>query len=161
MSGALIIGCGNVLRGDDAVGLHVARILGRRGFDAVAIPQLAPELAERIAQSPSVVFVDADMRVAPGHLSITELRPGSARAGAFEHFAAPQGLLDLTFRLYGAAPEAWLVSIGAEDLAIGRRLTRAARRGVRRAVSEIADLFREEILYVPCDPGRSPEHSAE
>jgi Ni,Fe-hydrogenase maturation factor len=50
-SAILVIGYGNELRGDDAIGQWVAR--------AVAAHQLTPELAEDLAHTDYAVFVDA------------------------------------------------------------------------------------------------------
>ena len=60
----LIIGYGNSLRGDDNVGCHVAQMLDRH-YDGdpdvrvIGSHQLTPEMAEDIAASEFVLFLDA------------------------------------------------------------------------------------------------------
>ena len=58
----LIIGYGNELCGDDAVGPWVARAVAEWQLPAVkslAVPQLTPELTTELAKTNYVMFVDA------------------------------------------------------------------------------------------------------
>ena len=59
---AVVIGYGNTLRNDDAVGPRAATIVqgwGLPGVTALAVHQLTPELAEPIAAARLAVFVDS------------------------------------------------------------------------------------------------------
>jgi hydrogenase maturation protease len=134
--GALIVGYGNSLRGDDAAGLWAALRLAACGFDAAAVHQLTPELAPRVAAARRVVFVDAHAALAPGEVAVARIEAGEEAPSAFVHFAGPAGLLRLAREIYGAAPEAWMVTIGGRDFGLGEELSVEARRGVRRAVRE-------------------------
>ena len=60
-SDILVIGYGNELRGDDAIGPRVARAVRRRYPDlkTVAAHQLTPEMAARLAGVRLAIFVDA------------------------------------------------------------------------------------------------------
>src|SRR5579872_2398967 len=73
--GVLIIGYGSWLRGDDAAGRLAARRLAERGFDAVDVHQLTPELADRVASAGTVVFLDADAGLAPGAVTVRPVTP--------------------------------------------------------------------------------------
>ena len=58
----LVIGYGNELRGDDGAGPSVGRAVASwhlPGVRTLAVHQLTPELAEDLAQTKRVVFVDA------------------------------------------------------------------------------------------------------
>ena len=58
----LVIGYGNTLRSDDGVGPRVAMAVASRewpGFNAIAVQQLTPELAEPLAAAELAIFVDA------------------------------------------------------------------------------------------------------
>src|SRR5579864_2493011 len=83
--GTLIVGYGNSLRGDDAVGLLAAGRLAGCGYDAVAVPQLLPELAARMAAARRVIFIDAHTSVAPGGVAIDRVEPRGG-GNALEHF---------------------------------------------------------------------------
>ena len=123
----LILGYGNPLRGDDAMGLVAAERLG-----GIAALQLTPELAERIAQADTVIFLDADATVAPGEISVKAVVP---RDGTLDHQATPGGLLLLVRMVYGAIPKSWLIGMGGEDFGLREGLTAAAERAVERAVA--------------------------
>jgi len=133
--GLLIIGYGNELRGDDAVGPLAARKLADRGFDALALHQLTPELAERIAAAHAVIFLDADARVPPGQVVVEPLAPAGAPS-TLGHYAGSASLLSLARAIYGASPEAWQVRIGAETFEFGEAMSVAAEQAVRAAIDE-------------------------
>jgi hydrogenase maturation protease len=123
----LILGYGNPLRGDDAMGLVAAERLG-----GIGAHQLTPELAERIAQADTVIFLDADATVAPGEISVKAV----ARADAtLDHQATPAGLLRVAETVYGAKPKAWLVGMGGEGFEPREGLSPAAERAVECAVA--------------------------
>ena len=50
------------------------RRLAEYGFDALAVHQLTPEIAERCAAARAVFFLDADTGLPPGEVSIERLR---------------------------------------------------------------------------------------
>ena len=129
----LIIGYGNSLRGDDAVGPRLAEKLG-----GIAVQQLLPELAERLAGEESVVFVDARTDLAPGEVRIMPLDG----EGASTHWCSPGSLLRLARVTYGHAPEAVLVGIGARSFDFGAPLSTAARQGMKKALAEIGRLIK-------------------
>jgi hydrogenase maturation protease len=130
--GVLVIGYGNPLRGDDAVGLHVARAARAAGFEAIETLQLAPELAERIAAARVVVFVDCDVRLGPGEVVVS----GLPRSGGFvlHEPASPAMLVELAGMLYGHAPEGRCVGIGPECMEMGEGLSPVVVAAVGEAV---------------------------
>jgi hydrogenase maturation protease len=128
----LVIGYGNPLRGDDAMGRVAAERLG-----GMAVHQLTPELAEPVAAADAVIFLDADATLAPGEISVKAVEPAEATMG---HHATPAGLLRLARTVYGAEPKAWLVGLGGEDFGLRQGLSAAAERAVERAVKAAANL---------------------
>ena len=132
--GLLVIGFGSTLRGDDGAGPAAAELLREQGLDALAVHQLTPELAERIAAARVVFFLDADAGLPAGEVSVVRLAESDA---AIEHVASPAALLRLAHQVYAAAPEAWLIAMGGASFEIGEELSDAARRAVGRAVAEV------------------------
>ena len=122
----LIIGFGNPLRGDDAMGPIAAERLG-----GLAVHQLTPEMAEEIASADAVLFLDADATLAAGEVVLTPLLPGDAE---MTHHASPAGLLQLARRVYGGSPKAWVIGMGGADFGLREGLTPAAERAVARAL---------------------------
>ncbi len=142
--GLLIIGYGNPLRGDDAAGPMAAERLARRGFHALAVHQLLPELAERMAAAGTVIFLDADAALEPGEVAIEPLADAGA-ARTFEHHASPAGLLRLARAGYGARPAAWLVRMGGAGFDFGDAVSPSAERAVARAVAAV-ESWEEELI---------------
>jgi hydrogenase maturation protease len=141
----LVIGIGNTLRGDDAVGwllAEQARGWKRPGLEVSAVQQLTPELAPRLAAAGEVLFIDACFAdaAAPGP-SLLPLAPGALASGTprLSHHTTPEALLALAERLYGRRPAAWCLRIPAHDDRLGTQLSAAtaaqlgpARRALHR-----------------------------
>lgn len=147
MGSALIVGIGNVLRGDDGAGPAVVARLVQRGVQPTtscfATHQLMPEMAERLDGVTLVVFVDAAVDVAPGEVRTERLHaPSGHIVPPVGHFVEPQGLLALAKTAYAAEPDAWLVAIGGESFGYDEQLSDAAERGVDAAVAEVERLLK-------------------
>jgi hydrogenase maturation protease len=141
----LVLGYGNELRGDDAVGPRIAEAVAgwdKPGVRALAVTQLTPELADALAGVERVIFVDA---CAEAGVSVRSLHPadGHARLG---HVSDPRWLLALAELLHGRAPAAWLVTVPGRDFALGASLTPAAEEGIAAALRQIARLLHGDHL---------------
>ena len=125
MPSTLLIGFGNVLRGDDGIGVRIAERLEEddlgAGVRSVAAHQLLPEHVEWLREVDRVVFVDAAVDVPAGELIVSELATASSGGSALQtpgvgpltfHHLTPQGLLAACDALYGRAPDAVMVRIG-------------------------------------------------
>ena len=142
----LVVGYGNRLRRDDAVGPMAAEAVGRRhlpGVIAIETHQLLPELAEPIASARVVIFVDA--LVAEGSLDtrVTPIGPSDSPS-PIGHLGDPRGLLALARDVFGRAPVAWLVTVPATDLSMGEGLSPAAESGLDEAPRRIDVLLAVE-----------------
>src|ERR1035438_8901082 len=78
----LIIGYGSPLRGDDNIGCHVAQMLEHHYHDdsdvrVIGSHQLTPEMAEDVAASEFVLFLDAAAGTPPKPTSGERNIPGS------------------------------------------------------------------------------------
>lgn len=136
----LVIGYGNTLRGDDAVGPRVAAaVAGWREarIGSQSCPQLTPELAEAVAQVELVIFVDA--AVGRTALVVEQLLPNPDDVNLVHH-ASPAGLLDLARTVYGKQPEAWLVGIPAARFDMGAGLSPSCTRYLAPALQVIRTL---------------------
>src|SRR5664279_3375334 len=140
-AGILVIGYGNTLRRDDGVGPKVAEAvaaLAMPGVRALAFPLLTPELADPVSQARVVIFVDAAVD-APREVQMRKLAPADT-SQIMAHSASPATLLALARDVFGHAPEAWLLTIPAENIDIGEELSAFTRRGLETAVEEIKQL---------------------
>ena len=137
MSGDLLIGWGNPLRGDDGVGQAIAAAVERwrqPQLEVVEAVQLTPELAPLLAAARRVLFVDSEAgaaavtggwRLEP----VVPLEPGGTTAAwssqPLSHHASPGVLLMLAETLYGRRPPAWQLLVAAHACGFGSGLSPA------------------------------------
>jgi len=137
-AGLLVIGYGNTLRRDDGVGPRVAdavAALALPGVHVLACPLLTPELADPISHARVAIFVDAAVD-APQEVQLRKLEPADT-SQIMAHAASPATMLALARDVFGHAPQAWWLTIPAEDLGIGEQLSPLAQRGLETAIEEI------------------------
>lgn len=143
MADVLVIGYGNPLRGDDGVGCIVAEEFAKRVCDpksrvqVVACHQLNPEMAEAVADTQAVIFVDASVKVPPGQVSVSSVNPDRFSPAFTTHGLEPSALLATAAELFGQAPPAKAVLIGAASFDSVMTLTPEVQAGVRVALRVI------------------------
>jgi hydrogenase maturation protease len=149
----VLIGYGNELRGDDALGRLVVEKLAAEQLLNVEVfsePQLFPELAENIANSRAVIFVDACLVHRMTSIVMREITDASHFHGA-THESGPRELLGLAAMCYGCVPRAWLMAVPAWHLKFADGPSPDALRIIDSAVRYIAafvrDLQNEETSY--------------
>jgi hydrogenase maturation protease len=139
-----VVGVGNPARGDDAAGLHVARLVRARlahraDVDVHELWAGGLRLAETLAGYDRAVIVDAMTRGrAPGTVEV--LAPGDLGPGrhlACQHDASLPAALEL-LRCAGEAVPARLVLVGIEAAATDV-LTEALSPAVQAALAHAAD----------------------
>jgi hydrogenase maturation protease len=115
----LVIGFGNPIRGDDALGPLVAERLAEKqntgswpapDVEVLVRHSLTPELASDLAAVARAVFLDAAVDGPVGAVVCRAVAPSPAGPVPDPHCSDVAGLLALTRQLYGRAPEAFLVS---------------------------------------------------
>ena len=127
MRGTLIIGYGNLWRSDDGVGCRAAYELEQIYRDdpeveMIASQQLTPEMADDIARSKFVLFLDAATGQRPGTLRQTRVSPHPGPSG-FTHHLTPSSLLAAAEQLYGDGPEAMSITMAGWSLELGSQLS--------------------------------------
>lgn len=136
----LIIGYGNPMRGDDALGWRVAEELARSPnfaeAEVLSCHQLAPELAERISRVQAVFFIDATIDGTPGEVQCREMA-GPVSPLRFTHEYAPDELLGLSRALYGAAPKGFVFTMGGKCFEHGEGLSPAVSARIPEVISRI------------------------
>ena len=127
MPDTLIIGYGNPLRGDDGFGWHAAlrlrEIIHDDGIEILPVHQLTPELMDPISRARRVIFIDAAVGDDAGTLTVITIETTGGPAPAFTHFATPAALLQGASSLYGAKPEALLITVVGLDFELGEKLS--------------------------------------
>jgi len=139
----LIIGYGNTLRSDDGAGIRVAEAVSAQGLPgvrAMAVHQLTPELAGRLADVEFAIFVDARVSGKEAGLAVSPLEPSSSKLPN-GHLSDPRSLLALARWLYGHSPRAWLLTVRGIDFSFGEEVSPTAAWGIERAIERIAELI--------------------
>jgi hydrogenase maturation protease len=143
-SSLVVVGYGNPLRGDDAVGPQIALALTEQaqpGVRTFALHQLTPELAEAVAAAHDAIFVDAyRTEAATAAVVLRPITPHnqSQLAG---HLSDPRAVLALAYAIYGRYPRAWLLGVPASRFDYGAALSPVATAGVAGALDLIRYLI--------------------
>jgi len=146
----LILACGNTLRGDDGVGPWLAEWAENRFRSEIDVrvltrQQWTPELAEEIARTHSVLFIDCSVDSAPGSVKLTSVEPAVGSQALATHHLGASELLALTRDLYASLPSnAQLLTIGSGSTELGEVFTDQ----VKAALPEACRLVEETVLFV-------------
>jgi hydrogenase maturation protease len=141
----LILACGNTLRGDDGAGPWLAewaekRFAAESGVRALIRQQWSPELAEEIAHSQSILFLDCSVDSVPGAVELLPVAPATAVQGLATHHLGAAELLALSRELYKSLPaNALLLTIGAESTELGEVFSNAVTAALPIACRLIED----------------------
>lgn len=149
----LVIGIGNPLRRDDGVGWRLAAEWGLlQGQEAaarvLAVQQILPELAEVIAESSRILFIDVAIGAAVDSTRLADLPKPTAlgpwlqtlvpdreavSARPLSHSLDPARLLALAEQLYGAEPPAQRLLLEGRQLGHGTAYSAGLRRQLPEA----------------------------
>ncbi len=146
MTSALILACGNPLRGDDGLGgwmaAQVQEKFTRSQVEVVALQQFTPELAEPISTADTVIFLDCSVKTEPGTVLLQRMEPAEKLPRLITHHMQPATLLRLSQELYGRIPrQAYLITVGGKSFKVGAQLSDV----VRDAAPEVLTLVEELV----------------
>ena len=146
MGKILVIGYGNTMRSDDAVGVHAAHTLEEAfrdepGVRVIAAHQLTPELVEEIAEARFVLFLDAAARNRPGEILESLVAPKGGQS-SLAHRVTPPALLMAGEELHGEAPPAISLTMAGESFEVGPRLSAAIERRMEEFTARASEIVR-------------------
>ena len=148
MANILVIGFGNPLRSDDSFGLQAVEQLKQdvrvKEVEFVECQQLTPELAEKVAKSDLVLFVDADTDGVAGSIHCRQIVPKKQDA-AMAHHLDPCALLGISEKLYRKVPEAMLVTVTGECFGYGKQLTFEVQKALPGVVQHMKEMIEEKV----------------
>ena len=148
MNHALVLACGNPLRGDRGIAVVLARYFRAEFCEPEtgirSSQQWTPELAEPISQSDIVLFVDASATLPPGKIQFKIVEPAQEFSTSMTKTISPE-LLALSVQLYSRTPEcAYLLTIGGESFDHPDHLSEP----VRSAIPVALDLIKAALSGV-------------
>ena len=135
------------MRSDDGLGWHAAQYL--RGHltsgqaQVIAAHQLAPEMAQAVAEASVVIFIDAEEGATPGRVSARLVLPRAEAPRTFSHDLSPAALVACARLLFRKTPLAHLVTVSALEFRPGETLTRPVADAVPSVVREVERLLAE------------------
>ena len=146
----LVIGIGNVLRGDDGLGPQTVAVLDEIGFNGrdvstITLPQIDITLASSLASVDYAVFVDARIHDSQEEVKVVhyvQAERGMTLSHTSHSLSIPS-LIEMTRELYGKAPDCYMVAPKGHDFSIGERLSPRAEANCRLAAKNVIDLVRE------------------
>lgn len=143
----LIIGYGNTLCSDDAVGQVVAQQVEKWNLSEVCCiyqHQLTPELVEVIKNFTTIIFVDACLN-SNGLVNFISLpRLNINNQDSHGHYCNPEYLLYLTELIYQKLPKSYLITIPIHNLDLGEDLSDLAQQGVKESLIIIQKFINEK-----------------
>jgi hydrogenase maturation protease len=147
----LLIGYGNVGRGDDALGPlvveNVAEASGCANIDlkVMSLFQLDIALCNELKSADLAIFVDARADESEDPLIVRKEIPDPLKtmAAHSSHTCSINGLLNLTVNLYGKIPQCYSVLPKAYDFDFGEGLSSRARDSAILAENRIKELLQE------------------
>jgi hydrogenase maturation protease len=148
VTGVLVVGYGNPLRGDDGAGCSAAGLLATdprlEGAQILARHQLTPELAADIAGASLVVLVDASLDGGvPGAVAVRSIQPRRDSPLSWSHHLDPAGLAGLAGALYDHVPPMVLISVTGAAFTDSDRLSPAIQRVLPEVVERVVRVVEE------------------
>ena len=143
----LILACGNPLREDEGIGPFLASWAEERWREdprvrVICESQWTPEMAEEVAESETVLFLDASLDQEPGQILLRDLSPVTLKPGLVTHHLGAAELLGVAQELYGIEPRrACLMTVGAGRIELGEGLSSA----VQDALPAAKDLLESTV----------------
>ncbi|ACB53756.1 hypothetical protein cce_4408 [Crocosphaera subtropica ATCC 51142] len=141
----LIIGYGNTLRGDDGVGYKIAEMIEQWNLDnitSIAVHQLTPDLADKIAQSDTVFFIDAipihDINTANIQIKTLSI---NEKINNLAHHNNPEQLLYLTAAIYQKFPIAYWILVPALNFNFSEEFSLITQNHVNLTLEKIKNML--------------------
>ncbi len=161
MPRVLVIGIGNPLRGDDALGWHAARQLARQwgqvaeaqflednrclsadeSVEIMTCQQMTMDLVEPVREAEKVIFIDASVKGEPGSLTCQTVTLEAPQNLISHQFDAPT-LLAAVKALYGVCPEAVVLSVTASTLDYTEELSLVVSARLPELVNRVEELVK-------------------
>jgi hydrogenase maturation protease len=140
----LVVGIGATARGDDAIGVEVARAVDALQLTGVDVVEAAEpvQLLDLVEGRPTVIIVDAMLTgAAPGAVAIVDHLPAPDRRPSSTHGLGVGQALALARILDRLPHRLFIVGVEITDALLGSGLSGPVQAAVPRAADEIRRLL--------------------
>jgi len=130
-----IVGIGNTLRGDDAVGKYVAEAIGKNNLPGITIiitQQLDIGLAEDLSKFGTVIFIDASLNEKTFSFEPLELQDHTSQS--ISHHINADLLVRLTQQLFSTPTQFYICAIGASNFEMGNAISASTKANADAAI---------------------------
>lgn len=142
MDKILIIGYGNSLAGDDALGFYtVQELVGSEMPENVTVKyihQLMPEHASDISEHDTVIFIDAEESDVPGEIKCRKIVKNDLHdTSSAAHEYTLDSILLLSGELYGKMPEVYLVTVTGKYFLTGGSMSKEVEQRIPDVIDTV------------------------
>ncbi len=135
---SIIVGVGNPLLGDDAIGIEVVKRLKKKGYNAKEAIAGGIELAEMIAGYDFAIIIDAFHGIGIKEISIEEYNESVAN-----HDISFPSAYKILAR-YTKMPEVKIIGIGVKKIEVGEKLSPHVKMAIPSAIEIVEKLMEEK-----------------
>lgn len=152
----MVIGYGNSLAGDDAVGFYaVQKLIGSELPDYVTVKyihQFMPEHAEEIAEYNLLICIDAEVSRSFGELKCRLIDSGSMHdTGTAAHDYTLESILLMAKQLFGRIPEVYLITVSGKSFLTSDRLSPEVEKRIPDVIDNVFSIInrKKHLLDIP------------
>lgn len=138
MSELLLIGIGNISRGDDGMGWMFADDMDNNLGNAITVEkafQLVVEDALKITAYDTVIFVDASENCFDGGFDFRKIQiPDEIKTEFTSHTQSPENIIFLASELFQHTVDAYVLEIGGQTWELGETLSDYGQQNLTNAL---------------------------
>jgi len=154
MKRVLVVGIGNQIRQDDAIGPYVIDLLEKRLqpekkelVDFMVVHQLDLVHCEKFAGYTLIIFIDADAVQGDEDVRVEEVLPRPGVHPFTTHIGSIPDLMALTHNLYGVSPKTYLIAVKGWAFEVGEGLSPEALKNAGTAYDFACKLIDEFLPF--------------
>lgn len=142
-----VVGYGNTLRGDDAIGIEAAKKIQESASGLKAevfqFQQLCIDAVYLLKDFHRVIFLDCSVEIGSGQVVCKKVSLDDTSPITMSHHLRPEQLLVLIRSLYGTAPDAYVLTVGGREFDFGAGLSPQVAQALPFVIERCLSLISE------------------
>ena len=139
-----VIGYGNVLRGDDGIGIIAVRQIKNcvkgMNVDTYEYHQLSMEVLPVLSEYGKIIFIDCSSEIEHGEVLCHQIRSDNKITLTMTHYLTPQQILQLLEILYGKKPIGYICKIGGRVFDFGSDISKEVMDATPKLINDCIKL---------------------